>query len=269
MDSNQNSSSILTKFITENKPCIFAKYGDGEYRCANFWEGHNCDDVQYTQNIGEKVRLSFIYNSQQPNSMIGAWHDSSDKIFWESLLSPGLSVNWVDFHRIIIDNTTPIKKQTNDKLELYKAIKESKRRKIYVANADMYKSKEIFSIDYHIIIHPNNWFDNDFDTIFNSVKDKIEIDSDTMILVSGGMGAKFLISELHKQFPNAIYLDVGSAFDTICTGKYTRSCYSSYNDIKNYLKPLFNNDTNDITTSNTNIQPVKRFNFRHKHFNRF
>jgi hypothetical protein len=235
-----SSTATLTRYIKEGVPCIFAKYGDGEYRCANFWEGGNCDNVKYTRNIGEKVNLSFIYNSQQPNSMIGAWHDASDKVYWNGLLGPGSSpVNWVDFHTVIIDNNTPIRQQSPEKMELYKAIKESPRRKIYVANEEMYKSKEIFSIDHHIKIHPSNWFDTEYDSVLNSVKENVEKDSDTMMLFSGGMGAKYLLSELHKLYPNAIYIDVGSAFDTICTGKYTRSCYSSYNDLNEYLKPLF------------------------------
>jgi hypothetical protein len=237
-----SSTQRLTKWIKDDIPCIFAKYGDGEYRCANFWDGANCDGVNYTRNIGEKVNLSFIYNSQQPNSMIGAWHDTSDKVYWEGLLygAGSLPVNWVDFHTVIIDNNSPIHTQLSDKLELYKAIKNSPRRKIYIANENMYKSKEIFSIDFHIKIHPSNWFDRDYDSIFNEIKQKIENDSNTMILFSGGMGAKYLLSELHKLYPNAIYIDVGSAFDTISTGKYTRSRYSSYNDLKEYLKPIMN-----------------------------
>lgn len=79
-----------------------------------------------------------------------------------------------------------------------------------------------------------------YDSIFNEIKQKIENDSNTMILFSGGMGAKYLLSELHKLYPNAIYIDVGSAFDTISTGRYTRSCYSSYNDLKQYLNPIMN-----------------------------
>ena len=59
-----------------------------------------------------------------------------------------------------------------------------------------------------------------------------------MILFSAGMGAKYLITALHRLYPNAIYIDVGSAFDTICTGQITRDCYSSYNDMYNYLKSI-------------------------------
>jgi hypothetical protein len=102
----------------------------------------------------------------------------------------------------------------------------------------MFKSKEIFNIDHHITVHPSDWFDNDFDAVFNSVKEKITDDANTMILFSAGMGAKYLITALHRLYPNAIYIDVGSAFDTICTGEITRDCYSSYDDIYNYLKPI-------------------------------
>jgi hypothetical protein len=59
-----------------------------------------------------------------------------------------------------------------------------------------------------------------------------------MILFSAGMGAKYLISVLHKLYPKAIYIDIGSAFDTICTGIVTRKCYSSYTDLVNYLSPI-------------------------------
>ena len=36
-----SSTQRLTKWIKDDIPCIFAKYGDGEYRCANFWDGAN------------------------------------------------------------------------------------------------------------------------------------------------------------------------------------------------------------------------------------
>ena len=95
-----NSTQQLTWYITNSIPCMFLKYGDGEYNAANFYEGGNCDGTPYTKNLGQKVRESFIYNSQQPNAMIGAWHDTSNRAFWESL---GNSVvNWVDYHTCLL-----------------------------------------------------------------------------------------------------------------------------------------------------------------------
>jgi len=230
-----NSTQQLTWYIKNNVPCIFAKYGDGEYNAANYWEGGNCDGTPYTKNLGEKVRESFVYNSQQKNSMIGVWHDSSNKIFWDSLGNS--NINWVDFHTVLIDNNKPAN-HNNDRLELFKSIKESSRRKIYIANPNMNVSQKIFNIDSHIKIHPSNWFDTQYESIFYRVKSEVIDDNNTMILTSAGIGAKYLISQLHKLFPNAIYIDIGSGFDKLCTGQHTRLYNPSYEEIYDYLRPI-------------------------------
>ena len=75
-----NSTQQLTWYINNSIQCIFAKYGDGEYNAANYWNGGNCDNTPYTKNLGDKVRESFLYSSQQSNAMMGAWHDTSNKM---------------------------------------------------------------------------------------------------------------------------------------------------------------------------------------------
>ena len=230
-----NSTQQLTWYIQNNVPCIFAKYGDGEYNAANFWNGGNCDGTPYTKNLGNKVRESFVYNSQQSNSMMGAWHDSSNKQFWEGLGNS--NVNWVDFHTVLIDNNKPAN-HNNDRLDLFKSIKESTRKKIYVANPNMGRAQQIFLIDSHIKIDPSNWFDTQYEQTFNSIKEAIEDDTDTLVLTSAGMGAKYLISELHKLFPRAIYIDIGSGFDKLCTGRQTRTYNPSIQELCNYLRPI-------------------------------
>ena len=126
-----NSTQQLTWYLNNNIQCIFAKYGDGEFNAANYWVGANCDETPYTKNLGDKVRESFVYNSQQSNAMMGAWHDTSNKQFWEGLGNS--NVTWVNFHTVLIDNNSPAN-YNNDRLELFKSIKESTRKKIYVAN---------------------------------------------------------------------------------------------------------------------------------------
>jgi hypothetical protein len=234
---SMNSTQQLTWYITNSIPCMFLKYGDGEYNAANFYEGGNCDGTPYTKNLGEKVRESFVYNSRQPNAMIGAWHDTSNRAFWESL---GNSVvNWVDYHTVIIDNTKNIHEST-DKLELFKSIRQTTRKKIYVANAGMYKAKQIFSIDSFVDVDPSDWFDTEYEEVFNSVCEEVEDDANTLIMTSAGMGAKYLVSQLHRLYPRAIYIDIGSAFDAICTKKRTRDCSPSYEDLCEYLRPMMN-----------------------------
>jgi len=230
-----NYTQQLTYFIRNDIPCLFVKYGDGEFYAANYRNGNNCDGTPYTQNLGNKVRESFIYNIQQPNSMVGAWHDHSHKNFWHSLSTH--PVNWVDFHTVLIDNNKPIN-HSNDKLNLFTSIKNSKLKKIYISNASMYKAKDIFLIDSHIIIDKSNWFDTQYDFIYESIKKELDENQKSMVLISAGMGSKYIICELHKLFPNCIYIDIGSGFDKICTGKHTRTYNPDFEKLVEYLKPI-------------------------------
>ena len=230
-----NSTQQLTWYINNSIPCMFIKYGDGEYNAANFYEGGNCDGTPYTERLGNSVRASFTYNSQQPNAMIGCWHDLSNTVFWNSLVDG--SITWADYHTVIIDNKKPLS-DSGDKLALFKSIKESTRKKIYVANAGMYKATQIFSIDSFVDVDPSNWFEEDYESVLESVCAEVSDDADTLILTSAGMGAKSLISDLHKKFPRAIYIDVGSAFDMLCTRKATRDCSPCYEELYEYLTPI-------------------------------
>ena len=230
---NMNSTQELTHFIQTNIPCIFVKYGDGEYYAATFMDGGNCDGTPYTKNLGNKLRESFVYNSQQKNVMMGEWHNKNNKSFWQGL-TEGWPVQWVDFHTVLIDGSTT----SPDKMYLFKAIQESPLKKIYVANDTMGRAKALFNIQEHVVINPSNWFDTEYDSVFNQVSAAVEDDSNTMILISAGMGGKYLISELHKKYPNAIYIDIGSGFDMICAKRNSRSYNPSYDTLCNYLAPM-------------------------------
>jgi hypothetical protein len=213
---------------------MFVKYGDGEYYAALFYEGGNCDGTPYTYNLGSKVRESFIYNSQQKNAMMGEWHSLKNKPFWEGLDAAIQDVQWVDFHTVLIDQNT----SGNDKLNLFKAIKECSRKKIYVANESMTRAKEIFNVESHVIINASNWFDTEYDSVFHSVCSAVEDDANTLILISAGMGGKFLVSELHKKYPRAIYIDIGSGFDMLCAKRNSRTYNPSYQWLCSYLRTI-------------------------------
>ena len=232
-----NSTQQLTSYIKNGTPCIFVKYGDGEYNAANFYEGCNCDGTPYTKNLGEKLIESFIYNSQQSNSMLGKWDmDVSLSRFWESLVN--VKINWVDFTTIIMNFGKPHQTYM-DKIEFFKTIKQSNLKKIYIANAKKHRAKELLNLDHHIIIDSSNWFDTEYSSVFNSIKTTVGDSGDnTLILVSGGMGAKYLISELHKCYPTAIYIDIGSSLDSICTKNKTRAGSWSYEGYCIYFKEL-------------------------------
>jgi hypothetical protein len=166
--------------------------------------------------------------------MMGEWHSLKNKPFWEGLDAAIQDVQWVDFHTVLIDQNT----SGNDKLNLFKAIKECSRKKIYVANESMARAKEIFNVEFHVIINPSNWFDTEYDSVFHSVCSAVEDDANTLILISAGMGGKFLVSELHKKYPRAIYIDIGSGFDMLCAKRNSRTYNPSYQWLCSYLRTI-------------------------------
>jgi hypothetical protein len=82
----------------------------------------------------------------------------------------------------------------------------------------------------------NNWFDTQFDTILNQVKEKIGIDGNHIVITCCGMSSKILICELTKAFPKGIYLDFGSALDIICTKRDSRGWNYGYEYFTNLLQ---------------------------------
>jgi hypothetical protein len=224
---------LITNHINKKEPCIFAKYGDGEYLASLGATGANCDNTPYTSKLQKAMNESFIYISQQKNSYLGQYNGSTFT-HWDTFTS--LPKKWANYHLFIFYGKSDF---SNEKRELYKAIKYSSCQKIYVCNESMVeKSKSLLNIDNHIIVDKNNWFENNFDSILNNVLNSIKDEKNVIILTSAGMGAKPLISSIHKNAPNAIILDIGSALDLICTGHPTRSFHNvehTYSDLTNFF----------------------------------
>ena len=119
---------------------------------------------------------------------------------------------------------------------MYKTIKQSKLKKIIVCNELLIKSKLLLDIDEVVLIPFNNWFDTQFDTVLQEIKEKIQTDGNHIVMTCCGMSAKVLICELTKSFPLGIYLDFGSALDIICTKRDSRGYNCDYEYFSNLLK---------------------------------
>jgi len=59
-----------------------------------------------------------------------------------------------------------------------------------------------------------------------------------IVLTSAGMGAKVLICELAKLYPQNIYIDIVSGLDKICTKKTSRGWEPSYDDFMRILADI-------------------------------
>lgn len=228
-----NTVSQMTEFIKTDTPFLFARYGDGEYYAATYRPGGNCDRTPYTKNLGDKVRASLIYNSQQPNAIIGKWHIEEVTRFWQSLVEK--EIPWGLFMGPLLDQNIF---ESSDKLEFYRAIKECKRKKIYISNPRMGRAKALLNIDLQIGIHPSNWFDTQYNELYAMVCKELEVAPRSMVLISGGMGSKYLISELHKRFPETIYIDIGSGLDKLCMKIDTRNYHPPYDKLVEYMKTI-------------------------------
>jgi hypothetical protein len=230
-------TNIITEAIHNKTPISFSKYGDGEYLCANSYLGANCDRDPYTEKKKNGLIDSFRYMvNELPNTYIGVCSDDPKQFnYWTGLTRS--KINFSKYHTIIMDND-----HVNDKINLYKAIKFSTMKKIYICNPLMIKAKLLLNIDYMLHVPFNNWFDTNFDYYLKYLKNIIKPDEQYIVITSAGMGAKILICELSKIFPNNIYLDFGSAIDKICTKRTSRGWEPSYETFMELLKDLINED---------------------------
>jgi len=233
-------TNLLSTAIINKTPISFSKYGDGEYFCANSHNGHNCDNDNYTEKLRNGLIESFKYMvNNTDNSYIGFWHhDSSQKLFWEKIVEK--KVKWAKYHTIIMDPENRI-----EKVNLYKTIKQSNLKKILVSNPLLLKAKLLFNIDYMLTVPFNNWFDEKFEILIGEFKKLIDPNEQYIVITCAGMGAKVLICELTKLFPNNIYLDFGSAIDKICTKKTSRGWEPSYEELVNDLSEIIPSNWND------------------------
>ena len=236
--------------INKKQSIIFAKFGDGEYASVKKNYGSNCDNDNYSKKKGRELIESIQYiTSIKNNNYIGLWGCENGiinnstirvKLFWESKCNN--PIKFADYHTFIIETND---KYLEKKIKLYKTIKSSNMKKIYICNPLMIKSKKLLNIDVLIHVDFNNWYDKKFDVIYQEILNNSDKNNPNIIIFSTGMGAKILIYKLLKKMPNNIYLDIGSALDKLCTKKTSRGWEPVYETQLTYFKDLLSDDWND------------------------
>jgi hypothetical protein len=233
---NMEITAYLADCVRNRTPVSFSKYGDGEYLAATNRPGANCDRDTYTEKLAEGLRRSFTYMvDEAPNTYIGIWHDGNHIDFWSTLVQKPIQI--AKYHSVIMDSD-----HRAEKIDLLKAIKESSLKKIYMCNPLMVRAKSLLNIDHMIHVPFNNWFDTKKDDILQEIETHIQPDEQCIIMTSAGMGAKILIAELSKKYPQNIYLDIGSGLDKVCTKKASRGWEPSYVELVDLLKELLPED---------------------------
>lgn len=205
--------------IQTNIPVVYVKFGDGEFYAIKQYPGSNCDRTPYTPRLGNSLKISFTYFLTLPHVTIGRWHQPPVTDYLISLSSSG-HVPWGDYCIFMFQSVSEFNHKC---LPLYRSIRYATQQKIYVCNEFLVeRSKTLFNIDNHIIIHPSNWFETTFDSTFKQICDTVRVPTNVIFLISAGMGGKYLIFKLQREFPNSIIMDIGSAFDQICSLRQTR-----------------------------------------------
>lgn len=236
------TSDILSA-IKNTTPITFAKFGDGEYNCmfsATKGYGSNCDRDNYTSALSESLRNAFKYMVNRRDCYIGKWH--TEEVIGAYRNYIGMEVNnYADYHSLIILSDKVHEKGylNQDKVEIYKAIKNSRVKKIMICNSLMAKAQSLLEIDCMIYVPFNNWFDTQFQEILAKVMEQIVPGEPHIVLTCCGMSSKVLIYELLKRLDAncGIYLDIGSALDFLCTKKDSRGWQALFN--YEYLLELF------------------------------
>ena len=230
-------TSYLSECIKTKTPVVFFKLGDGEYYAVLGIKGYNCDGDTYTDFLKNGLIDSIQYMVDNgPNTYIGKWYDETHIEFWNKYVNK--PIQYAKYHTIILDG-----ENTQEKVELLKTIKESPLKKIYICNELMVRAKILLNIDHMIHVPFNNWVDTEFNTILKQVKTVMNINVEPcIILTSAGMGAKLLIGELNKIYPQHIYIDVGSALDKICTTITSRGWEPSYEEFMRILADIIPED---------------------------
>lgn len=235
-------ADYLTHCITNKIPVCFLKYGDGEYQCARRVRGHNCDADPYTAALSSGIVSSFKYLTQQPNVLIGGWHEGDVCNYWQSLTPH--KITWVNYHTIIIDvkDITTNRDELNKKIAFFKTIQETTLPKIIICNELLQRAAVFLKTDEIVYVPLRNWFDTQSGTIISKIFDFIEKHGGggraCVVMFAAGMSSKVLIGELHKHFPQNIYLDFGSALDLLCTRRDSRGRGYTYETLCENLAPI-------------------------------
>ena len=225
-------TEFITDLIQKDSPFVFVKFGDGEYLAARGSYGSNCDQDVYTNQKRDGLIEAIKYYSLLENVYCGKWHTGDVGNYFDSIV-PG-KINWIDYHMCIMDDKSL---ENSNKLELFKAIKNSKRKKLLLGNELLEKAKYLLNSN-HLVMPYRNWVENNFNEILNAILSFFENDPNPMILTCAGMGSKMLIMELHKRFPNGIFIDIGSGLDYLCTKKSSRGHTFSYETLESYFQEI-------------------------------
>lgn len=209
--------ATFTNYLNNNINFNFTKLGDGELECIRSYGSNaqqaNCDGHLYTDELSNKL-LDFVKNIPNiPNLFLSKWEANDDISHYGNSILEQLNITptIIDYN-VILPQTYNL---DNDYLfNFYKAIKENKRRKIYICPEKLNLVKNFLNVDIIINIPTINCFTS-YDDISTQLNNLV-MDND-IIMYSASMMSKPLLSQLSHL--NITQIDLGSAMDSLFVGQ--------------------------------------------------
>ncbi len=214
----------LINKINNSEQFIFVRFGDGE--CRNIFSQdeseHNDDGNYYYKEQGIQLLDAYKWFVKNTNTYLGKWHSHIYPILEQfpiecTLVYYDLLTHKVENHKI-----------PQLKIDFFKSIKQSNRKKIYCSNKEIINVlTDVLHLDTTIEIPLQNSFKN----LSSIVHQLLNLEPDNAIIMfSGGMTAKIIIKYIAEKFPNNTYIDCGSIFDPM-VGRFSRD-FNTFEQIK-------------------------------------
>ena len=152
----------FSELIKNEIPFYFENWGDGEFYTIKLRQEEqyqNCDGDKYTKKFStDLLKALDEIEKDSENHYIGRWlyHKEVYDFFNQ------YKFNFVNFHRFMF-----YEGDYEEKIEIFRNIKNSKLKKVYVCNEDLVeKLRPLLNIDEFLIIPKKNWYDEKGEEVF-------------------------------------------------------------------------------------------------------
>jgi len=208
------SAVILTQHIREKIPFFFIRYGDGALECI-FDPGkrQTCDGEIYSEELAAAIldawgRLA----ASQTLVLGGSWQSASfgngsgnnrDVERWQALTN-NVFFTWIHFEALLL------MRESAALVDFYRAIREDKRRKVYMGPAKNAGAARFLRAYHHVTpMVP------DLITQRERLVAGLEAFEPEVVLYGAGMAGNVVAVDHWERHPGGAYISLGSALDPL------------------------------------------------------
>lgn len=230
LDTKKEALEYLTSLIQMDTPFAFTKFGDTELFCISKQQGTGGEHA-YSPEAAEDLMKA--YRVLREHAYLGdwKWNAQAEKLALENRYGP--IANPVFYDAILFHENWWL---TETLRSFYDAIRNSRRKKIYIANKKLAKAQHFLGLDYFTEVPERDAYTCK-DAVLKQLKFLLSVEKGpVMVLTSCSILAKVIAAFVVEFRPNAIVIDLGSALDPLFIGN-TRAQESNNS---NLAKQFFN-----------------------------